>query len=294
MKTRGLLLLAGLGVCWSFCCARGLAQTDFPGWDASSPWEIAQTQDFVAATDVSDQEGDVSIARTGLRLKKVYKHPVGLPLEVSASADHYLIHDGTQVDLPPSLQSKGLTVGTKFPMPFMEGRRFFLGFDTGAYWQTAQDHALHSGSFRSKNKFYAAFRKGQTVMAAGAIVRPGYEEALIPFAGFQYVLNENWSVHFLSDEPSVAYRVNDRLTMRCLLSGYHDEFEVTRGSRQGDVVKLQEWHAGLRADYAVSRTVQIQVMTGWAFGRVYEYLENGGKVVADDGIVMGFNVRAEF
>jgi len=294
MNRTGLLFLAVVSVYGSFGCFNALAQANFSEWNAASPWEIIQIQDFVASTDVSAQEGGVSVARTGLKFKRIYKHSSGLPLEFSASLDHYMIHDGTNVDLPPSLQSKGLMIGTKFPMPFMEGRTFFLGFDSGAYWQTAQDHAFHSGAFRSRHKVYAAFRKDQTILAAGTIVRPGYDEAVVPFVGVQYVFNERWSLHILSDEPSLDYRVNDRLTLRCLMSGYHDEFELTQGSRKGDVVKIQEWHVGLGADYAVSRTSRIQMAAGWAFGRTYEYLENGGKLVADDGVFFGVKVQAEF
>ena len=103
-----------------------------------------------------------------------YKFDNGLPLEIGLDFNHYMIDDGTSVDLPASLQSKGLNIGTKFPMPYVDSEEWFVGVDLGVYFQTAKSHALHSSAFRSKNKIYGIYKKILCQLYCNHLKVPGY------------------------------------------------------------------------------------------------------------------------
>jgi len=265
---------------------------------SSGPLTVTQKTDYVFKTGVQSQDGHFFIGKTGLNLKKQYRLDNGLPLEFAVSLDHYVLQDRTTVDLPASLQSKGLSVGTKFPMPFVADDRIFLGLDAGPYFQTAKDHDFSSDAFRFKSRIYGIYKdkdNDQLIFAAGIMADSGYEDRVVtPFAGFTYIVNDRWSLNFLSNEPAVIYRMNDRMTWKGMFSIWRDEFEVVSGARKGDIVKMSEFHAGIGMEYQVSSGVSFQVSGGWAFNRKYEYLKNGGKVIPDDGFFLGYCLKAKF
>lgn len=264
--------------------------------DPTSPWQVTQETGTALASDAAGQEGDFSVGRAGLNVQREYKLKNGMPIDLGFSVQQYWIDDGTSVDLPASLQSKGMRVGAKMPMPFTANSHLFLGADTGAYFQTAQDHAFHSSGFRSKSRVYGIWKENDDlILVAGTMIRTDYENgSVMPFAGFKYVMNDRWSFLFLSDEPSVVYRVDERTQLKLQLGMYRDEFEVTSGGRKGDVVGVNEFHAGLGLDYQWTKAIASQVTVGWAFGRKYEYLQNEAKVSPDDTLFLGYVIRAEF
>jgi len=287
--------------CW---CATIVVMTAMPSFaggifvelDSSQPWHITQKSDYVVESDVDAQDGNFSVGRTALSIKKEYKYPNGLPVDLTFSIAQYYLHDETTVDLPASLQSKGITLGTKMPMPFVTDDRFFIGLDTGAYFQTAKEHNFDSSAFRSKNRIYGIFKENdQFVFVAGGMYQTDYEDmALMPFVGFQYILNDQWSFHFLSDEPSVNYRLNERATVKWQFGAYRDEFEVVSGARKGEIVKITDLHTALGFDYEIREGITFQVSAGWAFNRSYEYLNDGGKVVPDNNFFFGYVFKMFF
>lgn len=263
--------------------------------DSSAPWHVTQKSEYVEETDVDSQNGNFSVGKSSLSFKKEYKYSNGLPVDLTFSIDHYVIHDDTAVDLPASLQSKGVMVGTKLPMPFVKNKRFFIGVDSGAYFQSAKDHGFDSSTFRSKSRVFGIYKQGEFVFVAGVRIQPEYEEnGMMPFVGFQYILNDQWSFHFLSNEPYIAYHLNDRVTLMCKTGGYFDEFEVAEGGRKGEIVKVTEAHAGLGVAYEAGDNVSVEADIGWAFARKYEYLKNGGKITPDDGLYAGVTFKLKF
>lgn len=265
---------------------------------STEPLVVSQKLDYGFQDGVQSQAGEFSVARAGVNLKKQYKVKDVLPVEFSFALEHYMIHDDTSVDLPASLESKGASLGTKFPMPFVEDDRFFIGLDAGPYFQTAKNHDVDSDAFRFHSRVYGIYRdkkQGRLILAAGMMVYSGYEDrAILPFAGFQYAINDRWDLNFLSNEPFVAYHINEKTTWKWKFGGYHDEFEVISGARKGDVVKIDEFHTGMGIEHSISDDIRFEVSGGWAFNRKYEYLKGGGKVVPDNGVFIGYTLRAEF
>ena len=296
MVRRIFYFAAALWVCCTVVfLPEGFAENIFIELDSSAPWHVTPRADYVFETGVKAQSGDFSVGRTGISLKKEYRHSSGMPVDLTISVDQYFLHDETAVDLPASLQSKGLMLGTKIPMPFVQGEHFFLAVNSGLYFQSAGHHAFHSGTVRSKNRISGIYKKEKLILAAGVMLQPDYEDSdVVPFAGFQYMMNDQWSFHFLSHEPYIAYRFNEQVTFRCTMGGYRDEFETAQGARKGDIVRISELHAGLGIDYVISDAVRLQADAGWAFARKYEYLKNGGKVVPDDGLFLGFALKMKF
>ncbi|MEW5894211.1 MAG: DUF6268 family outer membrane beta-barrel protein [Candidatus Omnitrophota bacterium] len=263
---------------------------------SSDPWEATLKTEYTFETGVDSQDGDFSVGHSELGLKKEFKLENGLPVDFGIAMDHYTIHDDTPVDLPASLQSKGIILGAKMPMPFTTSDYLFMGVSMGAYLQSAGDHAFHSSAFRFKNRLYGIYKKDERfIFVMGVMANPDYEErAVRPFAGMQYLINDRWSIHFLSDDPFVAYRLSDRTTLKCQLSIINDEFEVVSGSRRGEIVNINEYHIGLGVEHEIKKDMNVQGTVGWATGRKYEYLKDGGKVVPEDGIFLGLSLNLGF
>ena len=274
----------------------GSASGIFFELDSTSPWHVAQRSEYVPKRDAGSQDGSFAVGRELIEFKKEYKHKSGMPIDVSFVLDHYYLRDGTSVDLPASLQRKGMSVGVKVPMPFVESDCLFIGADLGPYFQSAGEHNFSSSAFRVKSKLYGIYKPSDRfIFVAGASWRTDYEDqALMPFAGIQYIMNDQWSLHFLSNEPFIAYQANERTVFKFKLVNYNDEFEVVSGARKGDIVKMNELHAGLGLGYDISDNVSVELDMGWAFARKYEYLQNGGKVAPDDGIFAGLKISAQF
>jgi hypothetical protein len=189
-----------------------------------------------------------------------------------------------------------MSVGVKFPMPFTESDRFFMGVDAGPYFQSAREHNFNSSSFRMKSKLYGIYKPSDRfVLVGGTLWRTDYEDqAVMPFAGLQYIMNDQWSIHFLSNDPFIAYQIDERTALKFQITNYSDEFEVVSGARKGDIVKMNELHAGLGLNYDISDSASIETTVGWAFARKYEYLKAGGKVSPEDGMFVGLKLSAQF
>ena len=257
---------------------------------------VQQNGAHVFKTDVQSQDGRFAISNAGLRLSNAYTFENRLSLDASLSVDHYVLRDSTAVGLPSSLQSKGFSVGTKIPMPFLQNGRLFLGLDAGPYFQTAREHDFSSDALRMKSRVYGIYRDREDfVFVAGVMVYSGYEDkTAMPFAGVRYVINERWTIHALSQEPFVEYQLTEKTAVKWLFGGFRDEFEVASGARKGDVVKINEFHAGMGLEHAFTTDARLQVSAGWSFNRKYEYMKTGGKVVPEDGVFIGWMMRAAF
>ncbi len=264
--------------------------------DSANPWKVQQRAEHILKTDAAAQTGGLGVWISSLSVKRELKLENGLPIDLGFSVTHYHVSDSTPVDLPASLESKGITVGTKFPVPFVTDDRFFIGLDTGAFYQTASDHACPSAAFRSKNRAYLIFRRGpETIWVAGVRYTTDYEDrSTMPFIGVRHRFNENWSIDFLSDRPQVRYQADARTVIFAEIVPTQDEFEVVDGSRRGNIVQVRDLRAGLGVRRSINADVEISLMAGWAFSRQYEYLQGGGKVVPEDGIYAGYALSAKF
>ncbi|MFP4473042.1 MAG: hypothetical protein ACLFPX_04120 [Candidatus Omnitrophota bacterium] len=280
-----------------FWAAPAVADWPIFSVDATAPWQIRHKTYHTLESDVESQGGKFAITETALLLKKEYKIEKRLPVELGWSIKNFAVEDSSPVDLPASLQSKGMTLGAKFPIPYVKHPNFFLGVDAGAFFQTAKDHAFHSAAFRSKNRIYAIYRPEDRLTAvAGVMYRLDYEDgSLMPILGLKYEFNDHWSLNLLSDEPFIAYEVNDRTRWKLEFGGLGDEFEVTEGPRQGDIVKTGGVRLGLGLEHKLHQNVALTASVGWSFNRKYEYLTGArGKVVPEDALYAGYRVAINF
>lgn len=264
--------------------------------DSSKPWEMSHFASYAFARDASAQAGDLSVAMTSLKMVKECEFDNGMPLDVGVDFNQYLLDDTTGVDLPSSLQSKGLTAGVKFPMPFVEGDEWFMGVSTGAYFQTVKDYAFPSSTFRSKNRVYGIYKRSADLIAVGGVgYNTDYEDQdVVPLVGIKYQFNERWVLNALSLNPNLAYQMNEKTELRLEGMIYSDEFEVTEGARKGDIVSISDYRVGLGVTHEFSDGLKAGLSAGWTLGGTYEYLRNGGKVVVGDGIYAAYNVSWKF
>ncbi len=264
--------------------------------DSSKPWEMKHFTSYAFARDARAQAGDFSVAVTSLKMVKECKFDNGMPLDIGVDFNHYLLGDATAVDLPSSLQSKGLTAGVKFPMPFVEGDVWFMGVSTGAYFQTVKDYAFPSSTFRSKNRVYGIYKPSDDLIIVGGVgYNTDYEDQdLVPLIGIKYQFNERWALNALSLNPNLSYQVNEKTELRLEGMIYSDEFEVTEGARKGDIVSISDYRVGLGVTHEFSEGLKAGLSAGLSLGGTYEYLQNGGKVAVDDGIYVAYNVSWKF
>ncbi|HSA31559.1 MAG TPA: DUF6268 family outer membrane beta-barrel protein [Candidatus Omnitrophota bacterium] len=283
-------------LCGFFALTSCAAEAQGPQADEARSWKLHQSTSYAFERDARSQSGGLSVGITSFKLDKEYKFDNGMPLDLGIDIDHYMIHDTTAADLPPSLQSKGVTAGIKIPMPFTENEQWYMGLSTGAYFQTAGNHAFPSSSFRSKNRVYGIYKPSDAlILVAGVGYNPDYEDnTVLPFLGIKYRFNERWTLRALSTQPSLAYQMNDKTELRLEGSIHTDEFEVNDGVRKGDIVKVSDYRVGLGASYQFNEDWKLSSGAGLALGGQYEYLQNGGKVALDRGFYLSYALTWKF
>ncbi|MFH1093566.1 MAG: hypothetical protein V1739_05350 [Candidatus Omnitrophota bacterium] len=211
-----------------------------------------------------------------------------IPIDLDAGFRQYNVDDSS-VDLPDSLKSKSIRLGVRLPAPFTQRRDLFMGLDFMPSWNSAADHGFADEAFRFNFSTSLIFRQSEKFIAAyGVWFRPQYENSVVPFLGVRYKPNEKLSFNFLSSEQSISYRITDKTKVSLELDFLSSEFEVTAGTRKGEVVRIRDLEAGLGLEHDFNQSVQGVLSVGIAFNQKYEYLNAAQKVSPQDSLYAGY------
>ena len=250
---------------------------------------------YIKQSDLKNKSGDFSLSRTSVSLKSAHEFLDTLPVDLSIRLRHFIMNDDSDVGLPNTLQSRDIKLGIRFPAPYLEMERIFIGLDLLPSWSSAGDHDFANEAFRFNFAGSLIFRESEKFIAAcGVWVRPEYRNPVIPFCGLVYSPNDKLSFDFLSSEPSVSYKITDKTKIMFEVSFLSSEFEVTYGTRKGEILRIRDLEAGVGLEYAFNEFFKGALSIGFVFDQKYEYLNAEGKVSPKNSLYVGYRFNLRF
>ena len=247
------------------------------------------------ASDVKADSGDILMVEARFNYDREFKIVGELPLVFSLNVTHINIDESVSVDLPAILISRGIGLGTKFPVPFMSDDRYFFGFDVFPTFKSADGYHLESHSMRVPFRSYFIFKQSdEFILAGGAEVRPLYDDEILPVLGLIYKPNDRLSFNLATRDPNIAYKLDDKNTVYLEMSHTLDEFEFTKGDMDGVIVKYQNTTAGFGLEHQFNKHIKGFISAGAVFNRKLEYINSPGKVAIENGPYVGFGVLGKF
>lgn len=248
----------------------------------------------VYSSDVDAVSGEVAVTETGFNFTREFKTSAGMPVEYALDVGHIDIEDDVPVDLPSHLESRSLRAGVKFPVPFIEDDRYFMGIDVSPTFNT-DGYTWKSGAFRLPFRSYLIYKESDDfILVGGVSVRPEYDVDVIPILGLIYKPNDRLSFNLASDDPDISYKLDDATTLLWEFGYTFEEYEVTRGSQEGVVLEYRDISTGIGIEHAFNEHITAALSVGGVFGRWLEYKDDAGKVVPDAGIYADFSLTAAF
>jgi len=245
-------------------------------------------------SDIDATSSDIHITETSFDYTYKFKAFNELPVEVSLGVIHTDIDEDDPVDIPSHLESRRFGISTKFPAPLIEDDRFFMGIDIYPTFNS-DDGAWESSTFRIPFRSYLIFKDSDDFILVGGIsVRPEYEDEVLPVIGLIYRPNDRLSFNLASDNPNITYKINDSTKLLWEFDYTWDEYEVTRDTQTGVVLKYQEIATGFGVEHQFSDHFTGNAVVGSVFSRKLEYKDNVGKITPDAGLYASVHLTANF
>jgi len=249
---------------------------------------------YLMNSDVSNMDGEIEVTESKFSLKHKDKISGQLPFDINLNVKHIDINEDLAVDLPSHLEYRSIGVSTKFPAPCVDSDEFFVGVDVDMRMNT-DDWDWETSAVRIPFRAYLIYKPEEKfVFVCGVAVRPDYDATVLPIVGMIYKPDDRWSFNFASSEPSVTYKVDDKLTAVMEFDYALDEYEVSRGLDRGVVLKYRQASTGFGLQYEMAEDVTGLFSVGGVFGRRLEYEDDNGKVEPDAAVYLKAKLEAKF
>lgn len=245
-------------------------------------------------SDVEATGSEIAVTKTEVDGKYAFKLFEELPVEVSLGVGHIDITEDDPLDLPSRLESRRLGLSTKFPAPLIEDDRYFMGVDVFPTLNT-DDGEWEAGAFRVLSRAYLIFKESDDfILIGGVSVRPEYDTPVLPVLGLIYRPNDQLSFNLAQDHPNITYQWTETTKVLVEFDYSLDEYEVTRGTQKGVVLKYREFASGFGMEHQFNESVVGALSAGAVFNRQLEYKDAVGKIAPDTGVYVSGRLTAAF
>ena len=260
-----------------------------------NPFFVALKGRYMPASDAKGQSGDITMGKIGLRIGYKKEAEDGKMFYATIGPDHYIVDDNTAANIPSDIKSRGIRIGKDFDLPLVEDNRYLFGLELNPTFQSANDVSFNGDAFRFKFSPTIKF-KGENGFewVVGANIRPEFDFVAVPIFGVNYHVNDKLFINLVSDAPNISYALTEKTKAKIEFDYTLDEFEVTKGSRDGAMVSLQDFATGLALEHSFTKNINASVGVGGVFNRILKFEDGTGKAVLDNGIYAGLKVNAAF
>jgi len=230
---------------------------------------------YLLQADLDNRSGEIDITETVTHLQVDDKVAGKLPVTFSAKIKYLTIDESVTLDVPNSLIGRQFSLGTKFPVPYVDWNNCYIGIDLMPALYT-DDWDWADSAFRLPFRAYFIHRPNeQLTLVAGALVRIDYDQEIWPILGLIYKPDDRLTINLASNEPNIRYRLTDRLTLIGEFDLTSDEYEVTRNNDNNVVLTYRQFGTGLGAEYTLDENISAVMTLGRVFARKMEYLDTG-------------------
>ncbi len=261
--------------------------------DPDTSTELIARSRHIYKTDVDAVTGQIAVNESQFGFAQNFEID-RLPVTAGFKIKHIDINENIPTNLPSELVGKELQLGVKLPAPWLDSDHYFVGVDIFPSMYT-DDWDYKASAFRIPFRTYLIYKETEDLIwVAGILVRPQYHTSVLPVLGLIYRPNDRLSFNLASDDPNIAYKIDDKLTALAEFGLVTDEYEVTRGNQNGVVLKYSELSAGGGFKYDVTPNIQAKISIGAVFNRKIDYRDDVGKVHPDGGLYTDFKLSAKF
>ncbi len=246
-------------------------------------------------SDASRMPGEISLNQSDFKLDYDYKAFGVLPVSVGFLYRHLDLSDkNIPVPLPSHLEGRELSLGAKFPLPFVESNVYFMGVDIMPSW-FSDDWSWENSAFRLPFRTYVIYKPSDTFLfVLGATVNVNADTPVTPIIGFNYKPDEHWDFHLASSDPSISYKINEAWAIFAEYGALLDEYEVNRAGQKGVVFKVREASFGGGLKYTVAEWLEASLSSGASMGRRFAYRDGVGKVDVDGAPYLKARLSVKF
>jgi hypothetical protein len=264
------------------------------GVGTESPSTVALRSWHIYGSDSGATAGKISITETEFDYAYKFKAFGELPVEMSVGVTHIDVDEDDPVEISSRLESRRLGLSTKFPAPFIEDDRFFMGLDVLPTLNT-DDWEWEPRAFRMPFRSYLIFKESEDfILVAGISVRPGYDNEVMPVVGLIYRPNDRLSFNLAQDHPHIAYRLDEATKFVWEFDYALEEYEVTRGAQKGVVLKYREVSSGFGLQRRFGDNLEGALSVGAVFNRRLEYKDGAGKIAPDTALYAGIHCLGRY
>jgi len=259
---------------------------------------ISQSSRFAIKSDIVACDGEFKSSEYSVNLAKEYIVLDRLPISTSFSLRHIQINNTSGIDLPSSLETKNIYTRFYMPIPFIDFNKIYFGLDFSPGFSTASGHGLESNVFNFNYGTSIIYRNEKKLLiVAGTMFRPQYDISVVPFIGFKYKVNNQLDLNFLSLNPNISYKLNDKSRVLLEFKILADEFKITKGNRKDQVLSAYGFDAGIGYEYDLNESFSAKLSIGGSFDRKFEYMDNDikrDKLKPNDSLYIGYELEKKF
>jgi hypothetical protein len=216
-------------------------------------------------------------------------------LRIGADYSRFDFDHSGGLPIPNTLQSVSAVVAIEY---LVNGQTAFI-LDTfpGAYFE----HDINSGAFDAPTRMVGVVRLSDSFILVGGVSYAGLRSyPVIPIVGFQWTINDRWTLSLIPPDPKLIYKASDQCAfwVGAELNGGSfktDNREVERKEKlSGAVVTYSEYRAGAGFTYS-GETWRVELGGGYAFQRKFDFHRAEEGYETDEGApYVGLEVRAQF
>jgi hypothetical protein len=159
----------------------------------------------------------------------------------------------------------------------------------------SDDWNFKSSAFRIPvNNFLIYNLSDKLTFIGGVAVFPDFKNVILPIGGFIYKPNEKIILNITSENPSIAYCLNDKITFFAeAQTPVANEFEVEHNGSDGVVLIYNDIRLGAGVQYKFNKNISASVAVGAAFDRYLRYRDIDGKLSIKNGIYNTFTLDVQ-
>ena len=238
---------------------------------------VNNTNRYFLESGIANDTNEISIFETRVDVEFDINPDNDVSFDLDFINKHvFLDSSSAMVDLPGALVGRGMRVGTKFPIPFLDDPDYRLGLSViPSYYTDSWEDSFNdfeTGAFRWVSEIYIDYRGTEPFQwKFGAIILPEQTDAILPYIDIRYAFDDYWSVRLLSDDFGVLYQPNEQWEFFTEFGYVIDEYEISSGGIDGRVLRQKQNTVGVGVQYNVNETNYVKFSGGWGFNRLLEF-----------------------
>jgi hypothetical protein len=246
--------------------------------------EIDSYACYMPSSGLKAQPGKISLVDSAWEYSYEFKAFDKLPVELSLDSRYIGIKKDEAVGVTLPAHLTGLGAGIQATLPFFKFNKTYFRMKVAPAFY-GDDWDAHSSSFRLPVQSFLIYQPDDRwTFVAGIAVYPDFEREVLPILGFIYKANDRLTFNLVPKGPNISYVFSPCLTLFVEGGFSSSEFEVSRDSLEGAVLRYNQNYLGTGMKFKLNKYVDVSLSAGGAFNRYLKYRDGLGKAGLKDNL----------